>query len=404
MPPAGDTGVMLRRSSVLLLITTALIAASAPGAGASVYWANGSIGSIGRANPDGSAAKQTFIAGIGAAWVAVDGGHVYWTTQTTNSIGRANLDGSGLNPDFITGATSPTGVSVDSGHVYWANHNNTIGRANLNGSGVNQGFITGANSPAAVAVAGGSVYWTNSGNWTIGRANADGSAVDQSFIKLDPAVSSLLGLAVGGGSVYWSNHYSIGRADLDGTKVNENFHFNSASSAVGGVAVDSGHIYWATADSSSIIGTEGIGRANLDGSAVNESFISASGPIGVAVDSGAAPSTSLVLRMTGASRQILRKADSMRVVFGCNLDCTVDIAARLTINRRTTASWNGSVTVSAGRHHAVRFKLSSRWYKVARAALRARKRVRLGLLVRAHDAATGAVTANQSRVWVVALR
>jgi hypothetical protein len=93
------------------------------------------------------------------------------------------------------------------------------------------------------------------------------------------------------GYIYWVNADtgSIGRANLDGTDVNQNFIPQAGAS--GGVAVDPGrydwwdlslvptdtHIYWTTG--------YGIGRANLDGTDVNVNFIDGlkQQPIDVAV-------------------------------------------------------------------------------------------------------------------------
>ena len=92
------------------------------------------------------------------------------------------------------------------------------------------------------------------------------------------------------GYIYWVNADtgSIGRANLDGTDVNQNFI--TQVGADGGVAVDPGrydwdlnlvptdtHIYWTTG--------YGIGRANLDGTDVNVNFIDGlkQQPIDVAV-------------------------------------------------------------------------------------------------------------------------
>ena len=99
---------------------------------------------------------------------------------------------------------------------------------------------------------------------------------DQSFIS---GASVPYGVAVDSGHIYWANSFipeGIGRANLDGTGVNPSFIFSPNTPV--GVAVDSGHIYWANAVSTTI------GRANLDGTGVNESFISGGRPIGVAVD------------------------------------------------------------------------------------------------------------------------
>ena len=90
------------------------------------------------------------------------------------------------------------------------------------------------------------------------------------------------GLAVDAGHIYWinddTNTNTIGRADLDGSNVNQSF-ITPGSDFLEGVGVDAEHIYWTDAD------TNTIGRADLDGSNVNQSFITgASGPSGVAVD------------------------------------------------------------------------------------------------------------------------
>jgi virginiamycin B lyase len=129
------------------------------------------------------------------------------------------------------------------------------------------------------------VYWANFNTNAIGRANLDGSGVDQDFIV---TATSVEGVTVDSSYVYWSNFGfaasgSIGRANLDGSGVNQ--RFISGANYPSGVAVDSGHIYWAN-NGNSLIGQPGtIGRANLDGSGVDQSFITAGAyPAGVAVD------------------------------------------------------------------------------------------------------------------------
>ena len=130
------------------------------------------------------------------------------------------------------------------------------------------------------------VYWSNFGfatNGAIGRANLDGSGVNNSFIT---GANYPSGVAVDSGHIYWANNGNsliglagtIGRANLDGSGANQSFV--TAGTYPAGVAVDAAHIYWTDQ-----AGT--IGRANLDGSGANNSFITgASDPIGVAVDSG----------------------------------------------------------------------------------------------------------------------
>jgi hypothetical protein len=133
------------------------------------------------------------------------------------------------------------------------------------------------------------VYWTNyNGGGTIGRANLDGTNVNQSFIT---GLSYPGAVAVDGSHIYWSNLYeigqfqygAIGRANLDGTNVNRTFIPDSGG---GGLAVDGSYIYWSNFyETANEVEYGTIGRANLDGSDVNQSFITGLEPIGgVAVD------------------------------------------------------------------------------------------------------------------------
>src|SRR5262249_36531359 len=104
---------------------------------------------------------------------------------------------------------------------------------------------------ALPASAGAFVYWANEGDGTIGRANVDGSGVDQDFI---PGASGeiITGVAVDGGHVYWSqflgglppNFGAIGRANLDGSLPNQSFIWRSDIFHTSGVAVNDAHIYW----------------------------------------------------------------------------------------------------------------------------------------------------------------
>jgi hypothetical protein len=99
---------------------------------------------------------------------------------------------------------------------------------------------------------------------TIGRANLDGTGVDQSFIT---GAESPGGVAVDGSHVYWTNELgdSIGRANLDGTGVDQSFI--RAGKFPCGPAVDSSHIYWANGLSGAIR------RAKLDGTHVNRHLV-----------------------------------------------------------------------------------------------------------------------------------
>ena len=94
--------------------------------------------------------------------VAVDAGHLYWANDL-GTIGRANLDGTAANANFVQAAAPARsltcGVAVDSGHLYWAHGaldaedvaGDGIGRANLDGTAANPAFITTL-EPMGVAV------------------------------------------------------------------------------------------------------------------------------------------------------------------------------------------------------------------------------------------------------------
>ena len=76
--------------------------------------------------------------------------------EELGTIGRANLDGSNPNEDFITGANLPTQVAVDGADIYWTSSSGpgSIGRANLGGTGVNQSFIGGQSHPSGIVLGG----------------------------------------------------------------------------------------------------------------------------------------------------------------------------------------------------------------------------------------------------------
>jgi virginiamycin B lyase len=120
------------------------------------------------------------------------------------------------------------------------------------------------------------VYWTSVSGGVLGRANLDGSGVNESFIT---GLAGPYAVAVDGAHIYWTNYFggAIERANLDGSGVNQTFVTGLADPY--GVAVDGAHIYWTNLNGGAV------GRANLDGSGVDQSFITgARSPTGVAVD------------------------------------------------------------------------------------------------------------------------
>lgn len=116
---------------------------------------------------------------------------------------------------------------------------------------------------------------SNTRDCPIGRANLDGTGVNQDFIIGATCDSP----AVVGAHIYWlyttGNHRNIARANIDGSAVDRRFIVLHDYAT--GIAADVAHIYWSD--------STGIGRANVDGSAVDPAFLKlASRPGPLAVD------------------------------------------------------------------------------------------------------------------------
>ena len=230
----------------------------------------------------------TSLLTVGTNTTTAAGGIAFGTDTNLyrSGTGALTIQGTGVNDTLQAAAASGTdtagsnlilaggqGTGVGNG----GNINLQIAKPGIDTP--NQSFISGANNPASVAVDSAHIYWTNSGANTIGRANLDGTGVNQSFITTND-LNGVRGIAVNGSFIYWANsdNNTISRANLDGTGVNNSF-ITGANGPIG-VAVDTNFIYWTNASAGTI------GRANLDGSSPNQSFITgANAPRGIAVDS-----------------------------------------------------------------------------------------------------------------------
>jgi uncharacterized protein YjbI with pentapeptide repeats len=170
-----------------------------------------------------------------------------------------------------------SGFSAGSPYLYWDNPQfGAIGRSGGPPSQPDQSFITGIRQidRLGVAVDRQYVYWTD-GPW-IGRANLDGSGVNQQFIRVTPHAA--FALAVDDQHLYWvGGGPSIWRANLDGSGVDSQFTTVPGGN-LSGVAVDSAFVYWTDRRGM-------VGRANLDGTGITQSFVAGAGnATGVAVD------------------------------------------------------------------------------------------------------------------------
>ncbi len=247
----------------------------------------------------------------GAAWEFALSGST-WSQQGSKLVGTGEVgDGEqgfsvALSSD---GSTAVAGAPGDNGNVgaawafaqpsylYWDNPQvgpcpgnqacPSIGRGTIDGNpaNVNQNFVTDIPESSHVGVAVGSqyIYWAGAfGPGAIGRANLDGSGVNQNFIPV-----GAISLAVDDHHIYWAGTLTdvatggptpyVGRANLDRSGVET--QFIDVQGGALSVAVDSSHVYWTDPSGSRI------GRANLDGTGVDPSFITGVvNPWGVAVD------------------------------------------------------------------------------------------------------------------------
>src|ERR671922_173675 len=134
-----------------------------------------------------------------------------WGNGTSGTIGRANLDQNGdasqIDQSFVSGAGVVLGVAVDPDTVFWAHGaTNTIGAASLSNPFPKTNFIV-TGEPTGVAVDNAFVYWTNftedpnfpnRATSSIGRADLNGQNVNQQFIGL-PQNATPTALAVDSG-------------------------------------------------------------------------------------------------------------------------------------------------------------------------------------------------------------
>jgi len=121
------------------------------------------------------------------------------------------------------------------------------------------------------------IYWSTGSS--IGRANLDGTGVDEDFIT---GTCGSFGLAVDDSYLYWVNAecHSIGRANTDGTGTDQDFITGldlagSYPAKPGGLAIDAASIYWymaGVAPWNNTYGATNIGHANIDGSGAEEQF------------------------------------------------------------------------------------------------------------------------------------
>ena len=116
------------------------------------------------------------------------------------------------------------------------------------------------------------IYWTSSDTNAIGRANQNGSGVNQDFL-VTGSLSELGQIAIDSSHIYWTSPQSgtIGRANIDGTDPEPDFI--SGLTEPSGLAVSSSYIYWTDPAGGAGASAGTIGRADIDGKGVERSFV-----------------------------------------------------------------------------------------------------------------------------------
>src|SRR5689334_520787 len=107
--------------------------------------------------------------------------YVYWVPLFgAPAIGRANLDGSTINPRFLL-VDASRGLVADGSHLFWGTDSG-ISRANPDGSDIHTNLIVGLIGTQQ-ALDAKYIYTANTGSNSVGRANRDGTGVNQQFIS-----------------------------------------------------------------------------------------------------------------------------------------------------------------------------------------------------------------------------
>lgn len=216
------------------------------------------------------------------AFAASAHAYVYWGDYQGGTIGRANLDGTAVEDSFIQTGGHPFAVAVTPTYIYWANATGgTIGRANIDGTGVEPNFITGIKEPKGVAVSPSFIFWSSFGGNKIGRANLDGSGKSLGLITAAAPCS----IAIDSGHVYWGTAQFtsyVGRASLTGSSVEPEW-VNLGTYAPCGLATNSANVF--VADTGFFLPAHEIGRITIANKNFDPSMIGeAEGPCGLAVD------------------------------------------------------------------------------------------------------------------------
>jgi sugar lactone lactonase YvrE len=184
-----------------------------------------------------------------------DGEYLYWAEPTSGTIGRAKLDPSGhptsVDPEFIipgetefethpqlepgvmhSAQSTPRYVAVDGEYVYWTNTGPLGGER---GSQLGEFILKGAGTIGRVKLV------------ESGSGGIEPGEIEPAWIE---GATNPQGIAVNSSHVYWASardengggQSSIARAEIDGEGVELDFH-EFSNTDPDGIALDSSHVY-----------------------------------------------------------------------------------------------------------------------------------------------------------------
>ena len=229
-----------------------------------MYWIDGGIGRIFRANLDGSGkeslAEGQFIAPVSLT-LDLSNDNMYLIDRSDGVIYRLGLDGSNIEALIkplipSRGGAGPVSLAIDSarGKIYWSDSfSNRINRANFDGT--EKEILLSENiRPGRIALdlIADKIYFTNSA--FLSRANLDGSEVEM-IPPQDPAWPGSIALDTINSKVYWTNFREgiIQRANLDGSEPEDVFVDSLFFPSTITVAPDGSALYWVNSGTDKIL-------------------------------------------------------------------------------------------------------------------------------------------------------
>jgi virginiamycin B lyase len=236
------------------------------------------------------------------------------------AIARAKASNGGEKDlEFIRTFAHEIAIDDVEEYVYWSDPaNGRIGRAKLDGTEFNDSYITGLGEPLGIAVINEPttkyIFWTErgeldeegkaqAGKGKIGRADLDGTNVDEDCLK---ELTNPRSIAADASFIYWTmpeggqGNGDLGRADLM-CPGNVPLPLIDNGLASGDVVVNASHIYFSFMRSN---GSTFIRRSNLDGTGqktIIEDTNDSDDPMGIALNGTHLYWTSAVTQTIGRS-------------------------------------------------------------------------------------------------------